>query len=488
MKTQLILILFLLPIQLFSQYQPIESTPQRDLIITCELENNNNLFYFNSNKLLSDFNVSQTNSEISGNLAFFDFNSKIITKTSIYSKADSINYIISIVKDNYDNMYTIRSLRNSIIDTSPLHFLEKRSADLSVVIESTEIYLSTNINRVIKALFDDNDVLQIKAIQTVPNYESFHYSIDNGNVINNFTTLIGLDNYYFHDINDSTYISHLYASQQIIYHKKDTFEITKSVDLMNNTHFINEKSEIFENYLFLNGEINQGVWNQPSRHIVYKHEIESDTVIAIFIDSLSQQDAHFAFNSIDLVDTNFIYTGSNFGYCPSVPDEYTCISSFKIYCITSLGELKWSKAIGGDANNWLHHIYATPDTGCLALFYRHAEIDSARNGDMFWIKYDKFGNEEPDYLNEFYLGVQDIEEKIEKIILFPNPTKESLNFTGLPENDFSRIKIYNTLGQLVYDRTIIDAKINIAHLNNGTYFYQIQGDDEILKNGKLIKN
>lgn len=487
MKTQLILILFLFPIQLLSQHQPIESTSQRDLIYLSE-RYDNDLYYYNMNKFILEPGGWESTVEISGNLAYFDFSNMSITKTMIYSKADSINYIISIVKDNYNTLYTIRTLRNSATDLSPSFFLEKRTDDMSEVTETIQLNISTNVDRVINAFFDDNDVLQFKGIQKDPNLQSFHYSIDIGNVTNGFTTVVGLDNFYFHDINDSTYISYLHANEQVIYHKKDAFDITKTVELRNNGHYINEKSELFENYLFLNGEINQGVWNQPNRHIVYKHEIESDTAIAIFIDSLSQEEPHYAFNSIDLIDTNFIYTGSNFGFCPVLPIDYSCISSFKIYCITSIGELKWSKTIGGNANNWLHHIYATPDSGCLVLYYRHAEIDSASNGNMYWLKYDKFGNEESDYLSEFYLEVEENEAKLENVILFPNPTNGSINFSGLPENQFSHLKIYNALGQLVYNKTIIDNKIKISNLTNGTYFYQIYNDIEILKNGKLIKN
>ncbi|MFD1553259.1 hypothetical protein DNU06_16880 [Putridiphycobacter roseus] len=485
MKNILILISIFFSIISYSQFNTIEATSKRDLIVQLE-QYNGDLYYYNNNKLHSEYINTDIIPEVTGNLAYFDFVNKVTIKTSIFSKVDSINIIALIIEDNYNNMYTIRSFWNSPNDINPEFFLEKRSQDLSLVLESHQIYLSGNIDRIVSAYFDENDVLQMKGFQPYPIFQSYYYSIYNNNTIHEFPINAYVDSYDFHSINDSTYLTFYYDTQQIIYHKNDTFEIINAVDLLNDNHFINEKSVINENTLFINGRISQGVWGQPSRHVVYKHKINSDTAIAIFIDSIPTQDVLSAHFAIDLIDSNYIYSGSSFGAC-SVTDDYNCLSSFKIYCLSSDGNLNWEKSFGGDGNNLLIHIYATPDTGCFALFYRDVEEDLATKGDMYWIKYDKYGNEDPDYLSEFFLSTPVLESPLLNISLFPNPAEGILNFSGIPNGKTIELKIYNMMGQLVFKEKIESSNVDISHLNSGSYIYQLKGNETVLKKGKIIK-
>ncbi|MFD1553890.1 hypothetical protein DNU06_17285 [Putridiphycobacter roseus] len=485
MKKSLLLILIFIPIITYSQVNTIEATSKRDLIVHLE-QYNGDLYYYNSRKYNSEYVSTDINPEITGNLAYFDFVNKITIKTPIFSKVDSINTIALIIQDNYNSMYTIRSFWNSPNDINPEFFLEKRSQNLSMVLESNQIYLSGNIDKIVSAFFDENDVLHMKGLQPYPSFQSNYYSIYNNNTILEFPINAFVDFYDFHPINDSTYLTFYYDTQQIIYHKNDTFEIINAVDLLNHSHFINEKSVINENTLFINGRISQGVFGQPSRHVVYKHKINSDTAIAIFIDSIPTQDVLSAHFAIDLIDSNYVYSGSSFGGC-SVTDGYNCLSSFKIYCLTSDGNLNWEKSFGGDGNNLLQHIYATPDTGCLALFYRYVEEDSARNGDMYWVKYDKYGNEDPDYLSEFFLSTPIIPSNKENIHLFPNPTKGIINFKGIQNGKTIELKIYNMMGQLVFNEKIESSNVDISHLNLGSYIYQLKSNETVLKKGKIIK-
>ncbi|MFK8037493.1 MAG: T9SS type A sorting domain-containing protein [Crocinitomicaceae bacterium] len=485
MKTLLILLMAIFHGLLLSQYQTIESSLKRDLIEKA-MWSDGNMYYFNNLKFPFEFNQTQTPIEVSGNLAYFNFSTENVVKTPIFSKSDSINSILSIVKDNNNVMYTFRVLRESNNDLNPSYFLEKRSNDLSQILETNQIYLTGNIGAIVNAFFDDNNILYLKGFQSQPQYRTAHYAIQMNNTILDNSSTYPLDKYQFHEIDDSTFISYASNTNQIIYYKKDTFEIVSGVNIVNQTISVNSKSKIIDNYFFLNGVLSGGSSQAPNLHSLYKHEIGSDTSDIIFIDSIvtTTEDARFANFSLDLIDTNYIYSGANYSDCPAIAG-YNCIGSFKIYSNKFNGELRWSKTIGGDGNNELSDIYATPDSGCFVLFFRHTIEDSINNGDMFWLKYDKYGNEDPNYLSEFHLSTNAIEPEKKQIFVFPNPTSSVLNFSGLTGQ--VNISIYNLLGQKLYDGSSVNSQVDVTYLPSGTYFYKVSSAFGNASQGKFVK-
>ena len=73
------------------------------------------------------------------------------------------------------------------------------------------------------------------------------------------------------------------------------------------------------------------------------------------------------------------------------------------------------------------------------------------------------------------------------INIFPNPTSGILN---LVSDSFKslEIKIFNTLGEIIYNQNNLSGKtrIDISNQPQGIYFYQLQSDKKILKTGKII--
>jgi len=65
------------------------------------------------------------------------------------------------------------------------------------------------------------------------------------------------------------------------------------------------------------------------------------------------------------------------------------------------------------------------------------------------------------------------EETLSTVSIFPNPTKDIVNIEGL--NNESKISIYNTVGQLVY-QVKTNNSINISHLKSGLYFLKIENN------------
>ncbi len=66
------------------------------------------------------------------------------------------------------------------------------------------------------------------------------------------------------------------------------------------------------------------------------------------------------------------------------------------------------------------------------------------------------------------------------IKLFPNPTKDRMQIEVLDGSTFDRVKIYNTLNQLVFDQKIDTDQLSIAHLDQGQYTILIYAKDEMI--------
>lgn len=92
----------------------------------------------------------------------------------------------------------------------------------------------------------------------------------------------------------------------------------------------------------------------------------------------------------------------------------------------------------------------------------------------------EFGATESKAFSINYLS-NDSFENISNVYLYPNPSKEMINI-GLTNSDMPKsYTIYNTLGQKLVTNTITsesDLSINISNLSSGTYFVQIEKENE----------
>lgn len=80
-------------------------------------------------------------------------------------------------------------------------------------------------------------------------------------------------------------------------------------------------------------------------------------------------------------------------------------------------------------------------------------------------------------------------EKSDNIIIYPNPSNTEITIKNLPDfvNNYE-LRIYNTSGVLVDLKKInqTSEKINISHLSNGIYIFQLETDNYI-STSKFIK-
>ncbi len=93
------------------------------------------------------------------------------------------------------------------------------------------------------------------------------------------------------------------------------------------------------------------------------------------------------------------------------------------------------------------------------------------------------------------LGINDPTsiEETEKLVphkIYPNPTTGFLNIE-ISTSDFrtTKILIFNTLGEIILKENITQAQqqLDLYHLANGTYFYNLQIDGKVAGRGKVVK-
>ena len=472
-------------LKIYSQYQELEATRAKDFVYLSYFTNSKFCYY---DDLKYDYIEDSLDLRVmtTGILASYDFESNIVTKTEIKSSIDSINYFIMLI-EHEGVAYTIRLIKNNLNDYSPLYYLEKRTSDLSTVLDSKALEINDNINILINSVIDAAGILNLKTLQTFPQYSTIYYSINmnSGDILTSYTDT-HLEDVYFFEINDTSYLSMNYTTNRIVYTKKDFSTIIKQLPIDTFFFFINNKMEIIDSTLYLSGI---RLYASSDEFSVYKHKINSDTCTLVFSDTnIYNTDPRRAYKALSILDTNYIYAGTNFYNCGQILDN-SCVSWFKIYCISSSGQLHWSKDIGvNDGYNLLMEIHSTQDTGCLALFYRYTDIDSARNGDFYWLKYDKYGNEDSTFLKGFEFPNNDLTNSSQNVLVYPNPTKDIVNFI-IPDDLINPIlDIFDLNGKIVHNSRINNNRdIKLEHLSDGVYLYTIRDNQKVVSYGKLVK-
>lgn len=78
---------------------------------------------------------------------------------------------------------------------------------------------------------------------------------------------------------------------------------------------------------------------------------------------------------------------------------------------------------------------------------------------------------------ELVTGIADLESTTINIVVYPNPAKNELRFSNIPEGN---IYIYNINGQLMIEKQNVDGscKLDITNLKNGTYIVRVIMDNQ----------
>lgn len=88
------------------------------------------------------------------------------------------------------------------------------------------------------------------------------------------------------------------------------------------------------------------------------------------------------------------------------------------------------------------------------------------------------------YENMIITSLQNNVSNNDDIILFPNPTKDHLYFSGI-KNSNGKIKLINSLGELVLE-TNLSEQVDLKEIPKGIYFVLIENDSQILTKKLVI--
>ena len=113
-----------------------------------------------------------------------------------------------------------------------------------------------------------------------------------------------------------------------------------------------------------------------------------------------------------------------------------------------------------------------------------------QSADRYANPTNQFGNGIPDFqlaLNSAQLSVN--HNTIGRFLVYPNPVSNELFISFPPYFSEAKICLYNTLGQIVFEKRIQNTNtlLSLQNINSGIYFYKIKSNS-FTQTGKIIKN
>lgn len=151
-------------------------------------------------------------------------------------------------------------------------------------------------------------------------------------------------------------------------------------------------------------------------------------------------------------------------------------------CITRYDEnlnIKWQRFIGGDNNYHVMKIFPAPDGGCIFSMTIHDLVTDTYDGVIVWI--DSLGNK--------VLSIPHNIDLFDKFTVYPNPGSSELNVL-IPENiKTTTFELYNSVGVLCKEEQFDSDRLNLNtnELKSGLYFYRLRQGNNIVSQGKWVK-
>ncbi|WP_293889945.1 S8 family serine peptidase [Flavobacterium sp.] len=113
-----------------------------------------------------------------------------------------------------------------------------------------------------------------------------------------------------------------------------------------------------------------------------------------------------------------------------------------------------------------------------------------QSADRFANPTDQYGYGIPDFqsaLNSAQLSVN--QNSVGRFLVYPNPVSDELFISFPPFFSEAKIRFYNTLGQIIFEKAIqnSDTSFSMENINSGIYFYKIKSNS-FVQTGKIIKN
>lgn len=113
-----------------------------------------------------------------------------------------------------------------------------------------------------------------------------------------------------------------------------------------------------------------------------------------------------------------------------------------------------------------------------------------QSADRFANPTDQFGYGIPDFQQALIMAQLSVNDNsIERFLVYPNPVHNSLCVSFPNGFQEAKVSLYNSLGQIVFEKSITNSETSIAleSLSFGIYIYKIESNS-FIQSGKIIKN
>lgn len=215
---------------------------------------------------------------------------------------------------------------------------------------------------------------------------------------------------------------------------------------------------------------------------VFRANISGQNLQELRLDRPDTLEYHSPCKNLVVATDSLIYVGGSQSYNAFISRPNRSV----IYLIDRNLNLLGRKDFGGDGNDFLKGIEATPDNGCFAYAERYNVDSVGYECDVIMTK----------FLRKDFVLITSIEDyPLSKTDTkaWPNPATDVLHISldGLEDGQDFRLRIYNTAGMKYLDKALtttgnsIQCRINV--LPAGTYVYEIVRDRQPMLSGKFIK-
>jgi hypothetical protein len=163
-----------------------------------------------------------------------------------------------------------------------------------------------------------------------------------------------------------------------------------------------------------------------------------------------------------------------------IPETFPGEEEFYVYLFDSDVKLEGSNVFGGDKRYWLSHLLATSDGGCIITGVV-PEYEGSQYANGYILKL--MPNDMLTHTTETpmkYTG---------EVMVYPNPFSREISISS--KSSGLKFSLFNITGNEVIRhelRETSDISLSAGHLQKGFYFFTIRDGNQIIQNGKLIKN
>ena len=179
---------------------------------------------------------------------------------------------------------------------------------------------------------------------------------------------------------------------------------------------------------------------------------------------------------------DFVYASTVYGMDLNNNTNYSSIPSYiLVNKYDSNLNLRWRKFIGGDKHYYTYSINSTIDSGCVISGIIYDANWGNQKYDAFILVLDSLGNTISDVPDNAYL--------FDTALIYPNPGSSELNVL-IPENiKTTTFELYNSVGVLCKEEQFDSDRLNLNtnELKSGLYFYRLRQGNNIVSQGKWVK-